>query len=303
MNITNIAIVGGTHGNEYTGIYLIKKMRQAQFHKQWEGLQIKLMIGNPRAYEQCVRFVDYDLNRSFRNEDLSNIDLSSYEANRAKVINQAIGPKGSSHTNMIIDMHTTTANMGVTIILVNSHPYNFQLASYVKSKVPNCFIYYTSARSYTGDTDHPFLNSIAPYGFLLEVGPIANGIVRHDVLCQTNIAIEAALEFVSKTNAGKRPAINHQMEVYKHLQTVTFPVDAAGNISALIHSHIQDRDYHPIQKGDPIFETLEGDTIRLEEEGVFYPVFINEAAYYYKKIAFSLAEKVVIDCEKDLTNI
>lgn len=300
MNIKNIAIVGGTHGNEYTGIYLIKRMQRTQFHAKWQGLEIALMIGNPRAYEQCSRFVDTDLNRAFKNEDLLNIELPGYEANRAKVINQAIGPKGSSRTELIIDMHTTTANMGVTIILVNDHPYNFQLAAYIKHKLPNCFIYYTSAKSYTGEADHPFLNSIAPYGFLLEVGPIANGIVRHDILEQTSMAIEAALEFVSKTNAGDHPMPTNPLEVYEHVRTVAFPTDAAGNINGFIHRELQDNDYQPLQKGDPIFETIEGDTICFADEGVFYPVFINEAAYYYKNIAFSLTQKRVMEIKNTL---
>ncbi len=302
MQIKNIAIVGGTHGNEYTGVYLIRKMRREQFHKKWKNLQISLLIGNPRAYEKCSRFVDFDLNRSFVSEDLKNIELSSYEANRAKVINQSIGPKGSPNTDMIIDMHTTTSNMGVSIILINDNQYNFQMAAYIKSKVPNCYIYYISAESYTGNVDHPFLNSIATYGFALEVGPIPNGIVRHDVLNQTGMAIHAVLEFVSKMNSGERPSLNGEIEIYKHVKTVEFPLDEQGDIIGFIHKEIQDRDYQPIQKGHPIFETLEGKTIRFDDDGVFYPVFINEAAYYYKNIAFALTEKIIVESEQGLTN-
>lgn len=302
MKIKNIALVGGTHGNEYTGVYLIRKLRLEQFHQKWEGLNIKYLIGNPKAYEKNVRFVDHDLNRSFGKKDLSNLDLSGYEYDRAKAINQIIGPKGSPNTDLIIDMHTTTTNMGVTIILANDNCYNFEMASYVKSKTPNCYIYYISAEAYTGAADHPFLNSLAPYGFALEVGPIPNGIVRHDVLHQTNMAINAALEFVSISNSGGSTAVDNEIEVFKHKKTVDFPNDPDGNINAIIHQNFQDKDYQPLKKGDPIFTTLGGDVILFEEDKVFYPVFINEAAYYYKNTAFSLTEKVTVNCWHDLTN-
>ena len=33
MKIKNITIVGGTHGNEYTGVYLINELDKEQFQK------------------------------------------------------------------------------------------------------------------------------------------------------------------------------------------------------------------------------------------------------------------------------
>jgi aspartoacylase len=103
-------------------------------------------------------------------------------------------------------------------------------------------------------------------------------------------------------NSGESPSLNSEVEVYKHVKTVEFPVDERGDIKAFIHKEIQDKDYQPIQNGQPIFETLEGEIIRFKDDGVFYPVFINEAAYYYKNIAFSLTEKVIVNHEHGLTN-
>lgn len=295
MKISNVVITGGTHGNEYTGIYLLRKMQQTSFSRRWGDLKVELLHANPEAYALNKRFVDADLNRCFTQKILSDDTLTSYEAERAQEINQLIGPKESSATDMIIDMHTTTASMGVTLILVNDDSFNFRMAAYVQSKLENCYVYHVPALNYAGNLDHPFLNSLAPYGFLLEVGPIANSLVRHDVLEQTYAAICAALEFVTLTNANQPPAIDEQLEVYQHAHTVNFPTDAEGHIAGYIHKDLQDRDYQLLKKGTAIFEMLNGDVIHFEEEGCYYPVFINEAAYYYQKIAFSLTEKVTID--------
>ncbi len=297
MNIKNIAIVGGTHGNEYTGVYLIRKLRINQFQEKWNGLNIDLLIGNPKAYEKCVRFIDHDLNRSFGKKDLTDFELPGYEANRAKVISQKID---SPKTDFIIDLHTTSANMGVSIILVNDNIYNFKMASYIKSKIPNCHIYYIPTESYA---EHHFLNTLSPYGFALEVGPIPNGVVRHDIFNQTSNTINVALEFINMTNSGENPEINGAIEVFKHRKVVEFPKDKEGNINAIIHENLQDKDYQPLKKGDPIFSTLEGEIVTFEEDEILYPVFINAAAYYYKNIAFSLTEKVSVDIKENLAKI
>ena len=129
-------------------------------------------------------------------EDLRDFELSGYEANRAKVISQKID---SPKTDFIIDLHTTCANMGVSIILVNDNIYNFKMAAYIKSKIPNCNIYYIPVETYA---EHNFLNTLSPYGFALEVGPIPNGVVRHDIFNQTSNTIDVALEFINMTNSG-----------------------------------------------------------------------------------------------------
>ncbi|SEH08848.1 aspartoacylase [Candidatus Venteria ishoeyi] len=301
MKIKNIAIVGGTHGNEYTGVYLIRELNKAQFQKKWEGLNIELLIGNPKAYEKCVRFIDHDLNRSFTKKNLADFSLSGYEANRAKAICQKLGGKDDPKMDFIIDMHTTTSNMGVSIIISDNNDYNFKLAAYIKTKIPECNIYYMPAASYADDNEHSFLISMAAFGFAIEVGPIANGIIRHDINKKTKKVIHATLDFINQTNAGINPVINDTVEVFKHRKTVAFPKNKDSDISAIIHENLQDNDYKPLKKGDSIFSTMEGECIAYDEDEELYPVFINEAAYYYKNIAFSLTEKITVNTKNGLT--
>lgn len=71
----------------------------------------------------------------------------------------------------------------------------------------------------------------------------------------------------------------------------------------MIHEDLQDNDYQPLKRGDPIFYTLEGETITFDEDETLYPVFINEAAYCYKNTAFSLTEKVSVGSQQGLTKV
>ena len=50
-----------------------------------------------------------------------------------------------------------------------------------------------------------------------------------------------------------------------------------------MHASIQDRDFMPLNKGEALFDRLDGSTVPYDGSlgEVVYPIFINEAAYYY----------------------
>lgn len=54
---------------------------------------------------------------------------------------------------------------------------------------------------------------------------------------------------------------------------------------------LQDKDFKLLKPGDPIFKKFSGETVTYEGEER-YSFFINECAYYEKKTAFLLGEKV-----------
>lgn len=62
-------------------------------------------------------------------------------------------------------------------------------------------------------------------------------------------------------------------------------------ITQLFSVFLQDNDFKLLQPGDPIFQTFSGETVKYEGEEL-YPFFVNECAYYEKKIAFQLAKKM-----------
>lgn len=50
----------------------------------------------------------------------------------------------------------------------------------------------------------------------------------------------------------------------------------------------------PLKPGDPIFQTFYGEDILYDDDDPAYPVFINEAAYYEKKVAFVKTRKSTV---------
>lgn len=68
--IKKIAIFGGTHGNELTGVFLVTHWLKNGAEIQRKGLEVKPFITNPRAVEKCARYIDCDLNRVFNLENL-----------------------------------------------------------------------------------------------------------------------------------------------------------------------------------------------------------------------------------------
>ncbi|MEQ2177619.1 hypothetical protein GOODEAATRI_005416 [Goodea atripinnis] len=65
-----VAIFGGTHGNEMSGVTLVNLWMQNSAEIQRKEVDIEPFITNPKAVEKCVRYVDTDLNRAFTQENL-----------------------------------------------------------------------------------------------------------------------------------------------------------------------------------------------------------------------------------------
>jgi len=196
--IKKVTIVGGTHGNEYTGVWCIKvieKQRESYNNKRNNGdagsnknnnlnvfeeftsFDIDTLLGNPVAHLENKRFVDVDLNREFsmeklqrvpvdeetieeecdiRNEFCSNgnVDATAetlaslpHEAVRAREIELLLGPKFNKDGNapeedhdadpnscVVVDLHTTTANMGISLIIPEGDALMSAAAAYVMHK-------------------------------------------------------------------------------------------------------------------------------------------------------------------------
>ncbi|NVK22317.1 MAG: aspartoacylase [Kangiellaceae bacterium] len=285
--IRHVAIVGGTHGNEITGVYLIKKYQNFVELLQGYDFSIELLTANSEAVAANKRYIDCDLNRSFKIEDLSNNSLLGYENQRAKEINQQLGPKGNSRVDFIVDLHTSTAPMGVNLVLLNDDPFHLKLADYVQQRMDNVTITWEQL------PDHHFLMSIAPRHILIEVGATPQGSLRHKIFEQTEQATTHVLNFIEAYNKQELPVSSSSLEVYKYFDVMYLPQDSQGNIIGMVHDNIQDRDFGLLKTQDAIFKLFDGSDIVYEGEEC-YIAFINEAAYYDEKKAFSMAKRVVL---------
>ncbi|MBD2164927.1 aspartoacylase [Calothrix membranacea FACHB-236] len=285
--IKRVVIVGGTHGNEITGIYLVKKFERSPNLIQRSSFETLTLIANPKAYAIGKRYTDTDLNRCFLSQDLENPSLSSYEAQRAKVIHQTFGAKGSQPADFVIDLHSSTANMGLSIILGNENLLNIQLAAYLTSISPKVKVLYST----TKNQERSHLDSICQFGCTLEVGAVAQCVLDAALFQETEAIIHIILDYLEAYNQRMPLPGNNTLTAYHNIETIDYPRNELGEIQAMIHPRLQFRDYQPLHPGEPIFLTFDGQEIPYEGDSIVYPVFINEAAYYEKGIAMCVTEK------------
>jgi aspartoacylase len=291
--IQKMAITGGTHGNELTGVYLVKKWQNNPELIQRSNFKTITKLMNIRAIHEVRRYVDQDLNRSFGIHDLANDDLDAYEAKLAKTLNDELGKKGSREPNVdfIVDLHTTTANMGLSIVVSNASAITWRAIAYLCKMEPALKVY-----RWQGDIENCFVDSMAPHGFAIEVGAVPQGVLRADLFLQTEALIYHLLDYIEKENNGDDLGIVNILEIYDHDILVDYPRNEGGDIVGMVHQERQDKDFTLIKKGDPLFLTLENETILYEGEER-YTLFVNEAAYYEKGFAMTLAEKKVVEIE------
>ncbi|XP_029431209.1 N-acyl-aromatic-L-amino acid amidohydrolase (carboxylate-forming) [Rhinatrema bivittatum] len=292
--LTRVVVTGGSHGNEMSGIYLVKHWLKEPLELRRKTFSATPFLANPRAVEKCRRYIDQDLNRSFKMDVLStttNEEDELYEVTRAKEINQLYGPKGSVQAcDFMIDMHNTTSNMGGCLIVDSPDNYlamhiaNYVQKNYTLAKTP-VYLYKL------GDEESYSIDSICKCGLALEVGPQPQGVVRADILARMRDLLSCVLDFINLLNQGTTfPAF--EAEAYKLLAREDYPRSADGEITAIVHPSLQDKDFLLLNPGDPIFQTLDGKDIAYGGDTPVYPVFINEGAYYEKKIAFAKTEKL-----------
>jgi len=268
-----VIIFGGTHGNEWTGVMIVKKY-QDYFTKNFPDLKLNFIHANPEAYEINKRFKDEDLNRAF--SFLKEKREHSYEHLRAKEIKTLIEDEAC----FVIDLHTTTANMGETIIISHHSPLNLHVASVLLKQRPECKIISSP------DPQRKYLASQSEHGLMIEVGPVANGTVNAQALESTFQLLKTIFEILqSKTLSSG------VIEVYEEVEDIFYPTDSAGKIAAYIHRDLQNRDFS-ILKGDyKAFTQFDGEDLGLTAKSEVYPIFINEAAYYPSQMAFTLCRK------------
>lgn len=290
MQIGRVAIVGGTHGNEFTGAYLIKKWQKHPEILKKTSFQTLALLANPHAFQAGRRYIDRDLNRCFTLKDLQNPTLSACEDKRAKELNQLLGPKGNPKFDFILDLHSTTANMGLTAIVPGYHSFYLQLAAYLTSIEPALKVYQTLNQG----EDSYYLESISERGFALEVGPVPQGTLHAGLFQKTEGLVCAILDYIEKYNRGELTAANSPLTLYQHLKVVDYPRNQNGELEAMVHPQLQGRDYQELKKGDPLFITFEGETIYYEESEPVWPVFINEAAYYEQGAAMCYTKKTEV---------
>lgn len=269
-----VIVFGGTHGNEWTGIYAIKKYADV-LAKEFPSLDLHFVHANPEAFKINRRFKDEDLNRAC--QFLSESRPDSFEHNRARELKAMIDKEPC----FVIDLHTTTSNMGKTVILSHDRPMNFFVAKNLSDHLKDCRVILSP------DPNKKYLASQSEFGMMIEVGPVANGVIDGVVLEGTLQLLREILRALSTPGDFTSGSV----EIYEEIEDVFYPQNENGELTAYIHADFQDKDFHPVRGTYLPFKTFAGVDQTRETKEELYPIFINEAAYYGVKLAYTLCRK------------
>ena len=293
--LARVAVTGGTHGNEPNGVELARHLQRHPELAARGSFDTTVLITNPAAVAKSVRYVEEDLNRCFLQKDLADDGRSSLEAVRARELNAILGPKGTPDaTDYIIDLHNTTANTGVALMISPADELSHGLAAYLialDSDVRVC-------NWAKGASDYALLPTLGKHGMTFEVGPCPTGCVIGESYARSLTLIGAALDYLHAYNFSIAPApgvappshVDDRVCVYvfvakvrpprvtssewchvshsrlrppssRHVVAVAtcaqvpFPRDENGDLAAMIHPRLDGSDFTPLTRGDPIFQT------------------------------------------------
>lgn len=274
---SRVVIVGGTHGNEWTGIHIVRHY-QDYLKKKFPKLSLEFILANPVAYQMNSRFKDEDLNRAFQ---FLHEPRKSYEHERAHEIKKII----QREPCLVLDLHTTTSNMGNTLIVPQYNSLNLSLCTKLSQQFKDCRVIGAP------DPKSKYVASQSEFGLILEVGPVANGVVAGVPLEATLSLIECILAEMS----GPATVYKGRLELYEETQDVHYPKNEKGELNAYIHSGFQGKDFRVINGKFIPFKTFQNEEIEMKTDENLFPIFINEAAYYPQELAFTLCRKKILD--------
>ncbi|CAK6690858.1 aspartoacylase [Synechococcus sp. CCY9201] len=285
-----VLVVAGTHGNERNAPWLLDAWRRQPALLDRSGLALELVLGNPEAHASNCRYRDRDLNRCFVPDLLDDPAEDAYEMQRARELIRRHGPEGTQPCLVALDLHSTTAAMGNSLVVYGRRPPDLALAAALQGTL-GLPVYLHEADPHQSG----FLVERWPCGLVVEVGPVPQGVVVPAICVQTQLAVEASLAALAAAGRGQL-RLPRQLVVHRHLLILDLPRHAHGAVAACFDPRRMHRDWQPMWPGDPLFLGEEGQPLPyvpppgLESEPV-WPVFLNEAAYGEKGIALSLTRR------------
>lgn len=275
-----VSIVGGTHGNEMMGIYIVKHMLSNRKKYKRNGFETLPFIANPLAVSRQTRFIDTDINRIFTKKVLEGHDSinSPYEEIRARQIYHTL--KDSS---IILDLHNTTANSGTMIIIGDTNPLTFYLTHMLCLKNSQRKVWLN--KPHKGEKSAANLGSMASCNIGVEIGPDGgHGICTAKIFKEGEDCVNDFLDICQSLFTKNKKSIipKFTLEVYRWIgKDVLFPLNDEGEKTALIHPNFQSSDYKLLKNGDPIFLHFDGKVETWKGKDV-YPLFIEEVSYSLK---------------------
>ena len=296
MGQGRVLVVAATHGNERNAPWLLEQWRAQPQLLASAGLALQLEIGNPEALACNRRYIERDLNRCFAPELLADTTRQELELRRARQLLAAFGPQGSTPCTVALDLHSTTSAMGNSLVVYGRRPADLALAAGIQARLGLPVYLHEADAAQTG-----FLVERWPCGLVIEVGPVPQGLITTSICRQTQLALEAACSAVAQAAQGSL-RLPQGLTVHRHRGSLDLPRDGSDQPAACVHPLRQNRDWRPLQSGEPLFWQPDGGVQRVsssptDSSSGLWPVFINEAAYGEKHIALSLTSRERWACD------
>jgi len=277
-----VAVVGGTHGNEKSGAWVVRAMREQPDRFRRPGLEVAHLLANVEAERRNLRYVDRDLNRCFGPELSDPTDFpEARERRRAREIAAQLGAP-----DLLVDVHNTTSAMGITWILTDANPWVWWLASRALALDARVRILRTPETPRT----NVFLPSLGAGEITLEIGAVAHGTHSHWAAEAAIRQVESILDHLAEAPPGFDPRESLREASFEYFlgqPSVDYPRDPDGSVAAVIHRDFVGRDYLPLRDGAPVFHDPLRDATIVHRGETVHPVFVGEAAYVEKGIAYT----------------
>ncbi len=293
--IRKVLIVGGTYGNELTGIYLFKKWRQDLHLICRDHFEVDLLLANPEAVHQSRRFIDKDLNQCFSPKTLTDTEIEGFEVNRAQKLVEFIGVKNDCRYDLIIDLHTTASPVGINLKLTNIDTFHLNMADYVKQ----CMDHVSITTIMDTINEQHFLCALANQSIIVEFGPALDNTIDYTAIQETEQAVYHLLDFVNEWN--KRVTDNEvriskkdrtkqgkakqeklrKNTTKKHMkgEHTLFNQSASKGNKEIFYDSIMGKDYSQIKAGDVLFKMLDDTEIIYQGEQSVYINLMNDADF------------------------
>ena len=199
--LNRVLLVAGTHGNELSGIYLQKLIKDRLYVADRSTFNTQCVLGNPEAVKQNVRYVETDLNREFALANQS----SPATQQETEIAQQFTQVHAHQENQLIIDLHNTTSNMGATLILVSNDVFYRKMGAYVKQRMPEANILFEDRKAWD---DQPYLCTTGQHGVMIEVGAQAHGSLKYDTLELMKKMLTMVLDYLEQHNLGRVGELN-----------------------------------------------------------------------------------------------
>lgn len=301
--VRRVAIIGGTHGNESNGVHLAKHFQRNPALVKRPSFETQVLLANTAAIAKNTRYVDEDLNRCYLLSDLADDGKASlnWERKRAREVDDIIGPKGAAepHSDLVIDLHNTTSATGIALMMAPDDDFAHELGHHLSTLDDGVRIV-----NWNDQPDWPLCPTLGRSGMTFEVGPCPWGCIEPALFQRSSRLVQALLDYVEEHNkllaAGASLRKELTVPVFRAIGvSIDYPRGADGDLIGMVHPDLQGRDFDELRDGDNLFMKFNGEVQTFkrkdhkvpDEAPAVHALFVNEAAYYEKRVALTLVSR------------